>query len=131
MKQLALYPTCLGLLASASFAQVVSVPLTVMVEEPVPLAQLLTVVVVEPIALPQLLTVVTFNENPVSLRGLTTLFVCFGDFNEDGGINGEDVEEFFRAWVEGDLVADGNGDGGVDGADIEAFFVVWERGSCP
>lgn len=99
-----------------SSAQVVSVPLTVVVEEP--------------IALPQLLTVVTFDENPVSHRGLTIEFVCFGDFNEDGGINGEDVEEFFRAWVEGDLVADGNGDGGIDGIDIEAFFVVWERGSC-
>lgn len=55
---------------------------------------------------------------------------CLSDFNEDGGIDGADVSEFFDAWEEGDFRADMNGDGGIDGADVETFFLVWENGAC-
>ncbi|MBX3409426.1 MAG: hypothetical protein KF859_06020 [Phycisphaeraceae bacterium] len=52
------------------------------------------------------------------------------DFNQDGGIDGADVEAFFDAWGEGDLSADVNQDGGVDGADVATFFDAWENGGC-
>lgn len=55
---------------------------------------------------------------------------CPADFNEDGSVDGSDVEAFFIDWIAGDEEADTNYDGGVDGGDIEAFFVVWEAGGC-
>lgn len=55
---------------------------------------------------------------------------CFADFNQDGGIDGADVEAFFVAWEAGDSSADVNLDGGVDGADVETFFTAWEAGGC-
>ncbi len=54
--------------------------------------------------------------------------VCIADFNEDGGVDGSDVEAFFRAWESADSSADVNIDGGVDGADIETFFARWAAG---
>jgi hypothetical protein len=51
-----------------------------------------------------------------------------GDFNQDGGIDGADVEAFFVAWENGDPEADINLDGGIDGADVDFFFDRWERG---
>jgi len=50
------------------------------------------------------------------------------DVNQDGGVDGADVEEFFLAWEQGDSKADTNQDGGVDGGDIDAFFNAWETG---
>ncbi len=55
---------------------------------------------------------------------------CAADFNEDGGVDGGDVEAFYVAWEEGAECGDVNLDGGVDGGDVEAFFVVWEQGGC-
>lgn len=55
---------------------------------------------------------------------------CPADFNQDGGIDGTDVDAFFAAWVEADSSADTNLDGGVDGADVDAFFVAWVNGGC-
>lgn len=55
---------------------------------------------------------------------------CLSDFNEDGGIDGDDVTAFFFYWEQGELRADLNGDGGIDGADVEAFFRFWENGDC-
>ncbi len=55
---------------------------------------------------------------------------CIGDFNQDGGIDGSDVEAFFVAWAAGTGSADVNQDGGVDGSDVETFFTAWENGSC-
>ncbi|MBL8999692.1 MAG: hypothetical protein JNK25_00985 [Phycisphaerae bacterium] len=53
---------------------------------------------------------------------------CVADFNEDGGIDGADVEAFFAAWEsQSDPRADVNQDGGIDGADVEAFFSQWEN----
>lgn len=55
---------------------------------------------------------------------------CPADFNQDGGVDGSDVESFFLAWESGDTPADVNFDGGVDGSDIETFFVAWQNGGC-
>jgi len=55
---------------------------------------------------------------------------CPADFNQDGGINGADVEAFFLTWEAGADAADVNRDGGVDGQDVEYFFVRWEAGGC-
>ncbi|MBS0197742.1 MAG: hypothetical protein JSR77_13385 [Planctomycetes bacterium] len=55
---------------------------------------------------------------------------CPADFNQDGGIDGADVQAFFAAWETGDPAADVNQDGGVDGTDVEVFFAAWESGVC-
>lgn len=55
---------------------------------------------------------------------------CIADFNQDGGVDGQDVEAFFIVWEQGLAEADANQDGGVDGQDVEAFFLVWEQGGC-
>ncbi len=55
---------------------------------------------------------------------------CPADYNQDGGVDGADIEAFFIAWVAGDARADVNEDGGVDGSDVDAFFVVWGAGGC-
>jgi hypothetical protein len=51
---------------------------------------------------------------------------CVADWNEDGGVDGSDVQAFFADWETGN--ADVNEDGGTDGADVEAFFDLWEAG---
>lgn len=53
------------------------------------------------------------------------------DFNQNGGVDGADVEALFDAWELGEPEADINLDGGVDGADIEVFLCWWEAGGCP
>ncbi len=55
---------------------------------------------------------------------------CAADFNQDGGIDGADVDAFFGAWEIGNCDADVNADGGTDGADVDAFFAAWEAGGC-
>mgnify|MGYP001004381432 CR=1 FL=1 len=55
---------------------------------------------------------------------------CPADFNQDGGIDGADVDAFFVAWEGGLGSADVNADGGVDGADVDTFFAAWEAGGC-
>jgi len=54
---------------------------------------------------------------------------CPADFNQDGGIDGQDVEAFFVPWQAG-TGGDANCDGGIDGQDVEAFFIAWENGGC-
>lgn len=56
--------------------------------------------------------------------------VCAADFNEDGGVDGADVEAFYVTWETGEQCGDVNGDGGVDGGDLETFFILWEGGGC-
>ncbi|MBL9001319.1 MAG: hypothetical protein JNK25_09305 [Phycisphaerae bacterium] len=53
-----------------------------------------------------------------------------GDFNQDGGADGADVEAFILAWENADPSADVNQDGGIDGRDVETFFIAWEAGGC-
>lgn len=55
---------------------------------------------------------------------------CIADFNQDGGIDGSDLETFFTLWETGVPAADVNLDGGTDGQDIETFIVRWESGAC-
>ncbi|MBL8999632.1 MAG: right-handed parallel beta-helix repeat-containing protein [Phycisphaerae bacterium] len=55
---------------------------------------------------------------------------CPADFNQDGGIDGADVDAFFAAWENGEASADVNRDGGIDGADVDTFFAAWESGGC-
>ncbi len=55
---------------------------------------------------------------------------CAADFNNDGSVEGSDVEAFFIAWTQGLATADVDQSGGVDGSDVEAFFTVWEAGGC-
>jgi len=62
--------------------------------------------------------------------GAYLLDYCPADFNQDGGIDGSDVESFFLTWETGSSGADTNEDGGVDGADVERFFDVWSVGGC-
>lgn len=60
----------------------------------------------------------------------TPPLLCPADFNQDGGVDGQDVEAFFLVWQEGESRADVNHDGGVDGADVETFYIAWEAGGC-
>jgi hypothetical protein len=53
---------------------------------------------------------------------------CVGDFNRDGGVDGEDVTAFFSSWEGGMADADVNTDGAVDGQDVQEFFARWEAG---
>ena len=55
---------------------------------------------------------------------------CAADYNQDGGVDGGDIESFFNQWAAGENCADVNLDGGVDGGDIETFFNVWQAGGC-
>ena len=55
---------------------------------------------------------------------------CPADFNQDGGIDGSDIEAFFIAWEAGNCDGDTNSDGGVDGSDIDAFFTARSNGGC-
>ena len=51
---------------------------------------------------------------------------CFSDYNEDEGIDGDDVIAFFSDWDSAQSCADVNQDGGVDGDDVIAFFGAWD-----
>lgn len=52
------------------------------------------------------------------------------DFNQDGSVEGQDIQAFYTSWEVSDSAADVNMDGGVDGQDIEVFFTYWEMGGC-
>jgi hypothetical protein len=51
---------------------------------------------------------------------------CPADWNQDGGVDGDDVIEFFSGWDIGR--GDFNGDGGTDGDDVIEFFGHWDNG---
>lgn len=80
------------------------------------------------------------NIDPLSIgAGNTSLLLayssncttpCPADFNNDGGVDGADVEAFFTAWEGGQANSDVNQDGGIDGQDVEVFFLAWEAGGC-
>ncbi len=55
---------------------------------------------------------------------------CPADFDESGGVDGDDIGSFFDAWQRGGRCADVDGSGGVDGDDIGYFFRFWQRGGC-
>ena len=77
------------------------------------------------------------GEYTVSLSGLRAAGACssdcppcVADFNQDGGVDGTDLQAFFEAWESGAACGDANGDGGVDGADVERFMLAWEAAAC-
>jgi hypothetical protein len=67
---------------------------------------------------------------PDNLIPLPQVQPCPADFNQDGGVDGGDVDAFFTSWESGDSAADVNQDGGVDGSDMDVFFTAWEAGGC-
>ena len=50
-------------------------------------------------------------------------FVCLGDFNEDGTVNGVDLANMLAYWNLPD--ADLNGDGTTNGADLTILLASW------
>ncbi|MFZ4575308.1 MAG: hypothetical protein ACOYN0_12975 [Phycisphaerales bacterium] len=50
------------------------------------------------------------------------------DYNDDGGVDGDDVIDFFADWDNGLIASDLTGDGGVDGDDVIFFFGRWDIG---
>jgi len=55
---------------------------------------------------------------------------CAADYNQDGGVTGDDVDAFFSDWENASGCSDVNLDGGVTGDDVDAFFAVWSEGAC-
>ncbi|MFZ4574217.1 MAG: GC-type dockerin domain-anchored protein [Phycisphaerales bacterium] len=62
------------------------------------------------------------------LFAMTCPIGCPTDFNNDGGVDGDDVIVFFALWDVSDVQADMNDDGGVDGDDVILFFFLWDSG---
>ncbi len=56
--------------------------------------------------------------------------VCAADYDQSGGIDGDDIGAFFADWQTGAPCADVDGSGGVDGDDIPFFFDRWQAGGC-
>ena len=54
--------------------------------------------------------------------------LCVGDYNQDGGVTGDDIAAFFTDYEAGSGGADVNQDGGITGDDISAFFAAYESG---
>ncbi len=69
------------------------------------------------------------TSNPATLT-LCRCLECPADFNQDGGIDGSDVGDFFAVWEGGSCDGDINQDGGVDGEDVSVFFAAWSAGGC-
>ena len=55
---------------------------------------------------------------------------CPADYNQDGGITGDDIAAFFADFESGGGCSDTNLDGGITGDDIGAFFSAFEAGGC-
>ena len=55
---------------------------------------------------------------------------CPADYNQDGGVTGDDIAAFFFDYEAGSGCADTNVDGGITGDDIAAFFSAYESGGC-
>ena len=66
----------------------------------------------------------------VTVNPGSTCPVCPADYNQDGGVTGDDVAAFFNDYEAGTGCADTNVDGGITGDDIAAFFVAFEAGGC-
>jgi len=51
---------------------------------------------------------------------------CSADWNNDGGVDGDDIIAYFADWDANQ--ADYDGSGGTDGDDVIAFFADWDAG---
>ena len=56
--------------------------------------------------------------------------ICPADYNQDGGITGDDISAFFADYESGGGCGDANQDGGITGDDISFFFQAYEAGGC-
>ncbi|MFN9993501.1 MAG: hypothetical protein ACK54H_09155, partial [Phycisphaerales bacterium] len=64
----------------------------------------------------------------LELDSLIRAAACPADLDDSGGIDGDDLVEFFNRWESAAM--DFNGDDSTDGDDVIAFFEAWDRG-CP
>ncbi len=55
---------------------------------------------------------------------------CAADFDQNGGISGDDLAAFFAYYERGWPCADVDLNGGIDGSDLAFFFTVFEAGGC-
>ena len=55
---------------------------------------------------------------------------CISDYNQDGGVTGDDVAAFFGDFENGLECSDVNQDGGITGEDVETFFRKFEVSEC-
>ncbi|MFZ4575391.1 MAG: hypothetical protein ACOYN0_13410, partial [Phycisphaerales bacterium] len=53
---------------------------------------------------------------------------CYADYDNSGGIDGDDVIAFFADWDGGLTCADADASTGVDGDDVILFFAAWDAG---
>jgi len=51
---------------------------------------------------------------------------CYPDYDNNGGIDGDDVIAFFSDWDAASTCADVDGSGGTDGDDVISFFGAWD-----
>ena len=58
----------------------------------------------------------------------STLTICPGDFNCQGGVGVQDIFDFLAAWFAGSPIADFNGQNGVTVQDIFDFLAAWFAG---
>ncbi len=55
---------------------------------------------------------------------------CPADYDNNGGVDGGDLAQFFADFEAGEGCADVDLNGGVDGGDLAYFFTVFEAGGC-
>jgi len=73
---------------------------------------------------------VSFTPSNLNDLACSACPVCPADYNQDGGVTGDDIAAFFADYEAGTGCADTNVDGGITGDDIAAFFVAYEAGGC-
>lgn len=62
--------------------------------------------------------------------GASACPACAADYDQDGGVTGNDLVAFFDAWQIGAACADLDDDGGVTAGDLGVFFAAFELGGC-
>ncbi|MFZ4573724.1 MAG: reprolysin-like metallopeptidase [Phycisphaerales bacterium] len=55
---------------------------------------------------------------------------CAADFDNSGGVDGDDVIAFFEGWDASAPCADVDLTGSTDGDDVIVFFTLWDAGGC-
>ncbi|MFZ4574269.1 MAG: hypothetical protein ACOYN0_07710 [Phycisphaerales bacterium] len=64
----------------------------------------------------------------INITGQVGTPACIGDYDGNGGVDGDDVIAFFGDWDNGLEAADVDGQNGVDGDDVILFFARWDAG---
>jgi uncharacterized membrane protein len=71
---------------------------------------------------------VAINACSATVSNSAAFVVCPADYNCDGGVDGQDIGDFFNDWSNAASGADLNCDGGIDGDDTNFFFMNWSEG---